>query len=479
MSAPDQAADLTGGRQTTVPNATPAPGASAPPATPGGAPAATVPSIPNPDPSWAGLIAAGQCPPPPPAAAPRADRSRYRVSLDIDPETGIVDGVSSIRFTPDLMVGRVVVRLWANAPRPASVGTRLEVRSATLDGAPVVGRLLDATTLELPLDGGRLAGTEIEIELSWQLVVAGEVRDRVSRSAGSLRLGSALPIIPWEPGRGWALEPPTSGFAESVSAPTADWAMSIRVPDGYDVLATGRPDGQGTWNAPAVRDVGISVGRFDSRSAIVAQADGPDVTVTVGVHDTVGENPDVYLARVTQSLADFAQRFGPYPWSDYTLAITPGLRGGIEFPGHVQQGPGSSGRTTPHEVGHQWFYALVGNNQGRDPWMDEGLATYAEGHIEGTINDFVWRDIPAPGRGRAGQPMTFWETNLGAYYRSVYVQTAAGLTRLGPTWLVDCALRHHAAVNAHSIADPDDFFAAVEPILPDAREVLSEVGIES
>jgi len=33
---------------------------------------------------------------------------------------------------------------------------------------------------------------------------------------------------------------------------------------------------------------------------------------------------------------------------------------------------------TPHEVSHQWFYSLVGNDQAKEPWLDEALATYHE-----------------------------------------------------------------------------------------------------
>jgi aminopeptidase N len=33
--------------------------------------------------------------------------------------------------------------------------------------------------------------------------------------------------------------------------------------------------------------------------------------------------------------------------------------------------------TVAHEVGHQWFYSLVGNDQLADPWLDESLTQYA------------------------------------------------------------------------------------------------------
>ena len=33
---------------------------------------------------------------------------------------------------------------------------------------------------------------------------------------------------------------------------------------------------------------------------------------------------------------------------------------------------------TPHEISHQWFFSLVGNDQAMEPWLDESLATYSE-----------------------------------------------------------------------------------------------------
>ncbi|MCK7481703.1 MAG: hypothetical protein M0C28_34445 [Candidatus Moduliflexus flocculans] len=32
--------------------------------------------------------------------------------------------------------------------------------------------------------------------------------------------------------------------------------------------------------------------------------------------------------------------------------------------------------TVAHEVGHQWFYHLVGNDQLDDPWLDESLTQF-------------------------------------------------------------------------------------------------------
>ena len=195
------------------------------------------------------------------------------------------------------------------------------------------------------------------------------------------------------------------------------------------------------------------------------------------MHDGLGEDPTRYLDVVVRSLTDFATRFGAYPYRSLTLALTPELGGGIEYPGHIMQGPGTLDRTTPHEVGHQWFYALVGNDQGRDPWLDEALASWAEARFEATVPEFVATPIPERAQGRTGEPMTFWETRQPSYYRGVYVQGAQALAALGPADRVDCGLAHYVAGHAFTVATPADLVASMGQVFPDAEAILAPFGI--
>ncbi|MBV9410036.1 MAG: hypothetical protein JO148_00455, partial [Acidimicrobiia bacterium] len=203
------------------------------------------------------------------------------------------------------------------------------------------------------------------------------------------------------------------------------------------------------------------------------------VAVTVGAAAGTGVNPATFAAKAVDVLQTHSARFGSYAWSTYTLAITPDLTGGIEYPTFVMQGPGTIGRTTSHELGHEWFYSLVGNDQGRDPWLDEGLASYAEGRYEGTINNFKAATIPSGAAGQLGQPMTYWNGVSHSLYNSgVYVQGAKALATLGNGNydLVDCGLRIYAARNAYRIARPADLINAMATVFPDAPQVLANFG---
>jgi hypothetical protein len=180
-----------------------------------------------------------------------------------------------------------------------------------------------------------------------------------------------------------------------------------------------------------------------------------------------------------RTLTDFGTRFGPYPSDRYTLVLTPDLKGGIEYPTFVHQGPSTNARTTSHEIGHQWFYGLVGDDQGRDPWIDEGIASWAEARFLGNLSSFTSRSIPADAKGHAGEPMTFWSSRGGSYYRGVYVQGAQALAALGSPDLVDCALRQLVARRAYEIVSNRDVLEALQTVFPDAEATLARYGITS
>ena len=80
---------------------------------------------------------------------------------------------------------------------------------------------------------------------------------------------------------------------------------------------------------------------------------------------------------------ELVARYGPPPFPPINLARLPISGGGIEYPGAILL-LDDSRVVTVHELAHQWFYAMVGNSQARDPWLDEAFATFAEEEIDGT-----------------------------------------------------------------------------------------------
>jgi aminopeptidase N len=86
-----------------------------------------------------------------------------------------------------------------------------------------------------------------------------------------------------------------------------------------------------------------------------------------------------------RSLEIYNQHFGAYPYTELDVVEAPMRNAsGVEFPGIVLIGgflyddPSKPTFTiaTAHEVAHQWWYNVVGNDVFDEPWLDEGLTTY-------------------------------------------------------------------------------------------------------
>lgn len=382
-----------------------------------------------------------------------------------------------MRFTPDLPTRRLVFRLWPNGPLEAAEGAHLEPGPVTSAGSRLASSLPDPTTLVVPLAHTLAAGRSIAVDVPFRLRVPGPVRDRLSRSGPALRLGSFFPVLAWEPGVGWDTDPATKLLAETSSTPTADFDVRLAVPAGDDVLTTGAPAGPGRFTASAVRDFAIAVGRF-ATVAVTAHAPGP-VRITAAVERGLPGSAADVAGRARSALEALAARFGPYPWPSLNLALVPDLdRVGIEYPTMIFLGENSVARTTTHEVAHQWFYSLVGNDQARDPVLDEGLATYAQAEL-----DRIWPyldGLPNPARLRplTGRPMSFWESRPYTQYQlAIYANGARMLHALGSQAAVTCALRRYVAANAYGIATQAGLARALTAGVPGARRVLAAYGV--
>jgi hypothetical protein len=387
------------------------------------------------------------------------------------PARGPVTGTLAVVFTPDLPTGRLVFRLWPNGPRQADEGSHLSVSDVRLGGRPAASAVTDPTTLVVRRGRPFAVGAPVRVSLRFRLRVPGPVVDRLARAGGSIRLGSFFPLLAWEPGVGWDTDPATTSLAETSSSPTADFAVRLHLPAGTTAIATGDPAGSGLWRARAVRDFAVAVGRF-GEATVTTHAPRP-VRVVAGVAAGMAVRPDAVAAEVGADLQGLARRFGPYPWPSLRVAVLPELTHvGIEYPTAIFLGTQTAGELTRHEVAHQWFYSLVGNDQARDPVLDEGLATYAMGPLPVNIR------VPPAFLRRTGEPMSDWDRRpYRTYQLGVYIDGARAVRALGPRALADCALRAYVARNAYGIATQAGFVRALATVIPSAPGTLARFGI--
>jgi hypothetical protein len=223
-----------------------------------------------------------------------------------------------------------------------------------------------------------------------------------------------------------------------------------------------------------VRDFAAVAGRLQrvstvalARKRVLVTAVAPDASTAAA-----------FAHRAAASLEALAALYGSYPWPRYNVAVFEDLgRSGIEYPNIVFEGAGGLERVTAHEAAHQWFYSLVGNNQARDPWLDESLASWAMTRVDPATRAIAGVPIPDTVRGKLTAPMSYWDTDPGEFFAGVYAQGYEAFASLGPPDATDCALRLYVARNAYGIATVQTLVNALaERLPPEALRRLAAYG---
>ncbi len=124
---------------------------------------------------------------------------------------------------------------------------------------------------------------------------------------------------------------------------------------------------------------------------------------------------------------------------------------------------------TPHELSHQWFYSLIGNDQAKEPWLDEALATYNEVlYYQRYHPDLVqwWWDNRVSGFAPQGAVNSdiYIAGGYEAYRNAVYLHGAMFLQEIRDAVGDEAffaALKDYAINNAYQIATSEDFFDSI------------------
>jgi len=338
--------------------------------------------------------------------------TRYTLAAEVefDPRVAqaTIDGSARIQFTNPLgtPLRDLELMLWPNDPQYLA---EMTAGPALVDGkfvepVPLLGDLALSLPLETPLAPGATVDVSLPFHIDARGPIGGFDPKRFGITEGVLIAPTFYPLVPRLVDGAWQVEPAPPG-GDTTNSDTAFYDVTIHAPQnlglavsGADIERTKNADGTQTVHTVTgpMRDVAFALGPLQSETAVV---DGVELrTWFLRIHaDSAAEMLDAAKVQM-QTLTDL---IGPYPYPQLDLVDAPGAFGGIEYPGLVFIGTlGGSNVIEPtvHEVAHQWFYGLIGDDQLHEPWLDESAATYAEilyyqaagraGRATGLLSDF-------------------------------------------------------------------------------------------
>jgi hypothetical protein len=203
-------------------------------------------------------------------------------------------------------------------------------------------------------------------------------------------------------------------------------------------------------------------------------------SLAVSAHPIESNGKDSYgrgAEYVKASVEHYSDKWFEYP---YPMAVNVASNvGGMEYPGIVFCGWNAKGASAwgviDHEFGHTWFPMIVGSNERKFGWMDEGFNTFINGLSTAAFNNGEYKDMPndmhmIARRSQAQEleyimlsPDGMKEANIGI---NLYYKPGWGLDILRDEILgadrFDYAFRNYIAQWAYKHPSPYDFFRSME-----------------
>ncbi len=239
----------------------------------------------------------------------------------------------------------------------------------------------DKDILVARLNESLMPNARVKIEISYRIVIP-NVLHRFGYGENTINLGNIYPVACVMDENGWS-ECPYHPNGDPFYSDIANYFVTARYDSAYTMALTGESSttkqnnkNKTTSTAKAVRDFAMVL----SNKFNVVSADVNGVQVSYYYFDDENANENLQISK--DALTCFSKKFYKYPYSTLSVVKADFVHGGMEYPNLVYISADIDDKLQyqnciVHEIAHQWWYGLVGNNEYTEAWLDEPLAEFS------------------------------------------------------------------------------------------------------
>jgi hypothetical protein len=340
----------------------------------------------------------------------KGERTLYNLDLVLDADEKLIKGSQVVKFKNKYSssLKAVVFHLYADSYNTAetrpSIGTTLgklseeEIGDIKIDSLKVNGTETryteDKQILKFALDKELKHGEIIEVAIAFTLKIPRSM-DRLGYVGSQYSLTNWYPILSIYDEKSFAWdETPFHPVGESNYSDTADYNVNVSVPKGMVAVATGVKTSETkeksmdkiSFEALNNRDFVLFLSK--DYKVLSKEVDGIKVNSYYLREETTAKR---MLDLASESLKFFNSTFGKYPYPEYDVVETYLQGGAMEYPTVTQMGPYEKlsedyrnddfltffDEAVVHETAHQWWYSTVGNNEFKEPILDESFTAHS------------------------------------------------------------------------------------------------------
>jgi hypothetical protein len=257
------------------------------------------------------------------------------------------------------------------------------------DGSLVTNTVVDEAGMHVPLLEPLQPGSRFQLNMDFTLLLP-QGPGLLAWTERQTNLIDWYPFVPpYVAGSGWLSNPPGL-VGEYFAYESADFDVRfqlINAPSGTSIAAPGVASRDGDLWLFSLADARRFVASVSSQYETL-QVTADQVPLKVFFFEEHRDAAEASLEIARQSVETFSRTFGPYPYESLTI-VEALFADGMESDGmffldqYYFLTYDFSPRNyltllTAHEVAHNWWFGQVGNDQAKEPWLDEALSTYSE-----------------------------------------------------------------------------------------------------